>query len=384
MQFDPLDRVVFGNTLTAWLTAAGVAAAVWALLYAVKVIIGRRLKALAARTATDVDDVAAALIERTRFYFIFALAIRAGSVALTLSADATSAIRRLTAIAVLLQIARWGNTVIGFWIKRWSRTRGGSESATLNAISVMARGALWIIIVLLALVNVLDYDVTALITGLGIGGVAIALAVQNILGDLFAALSIVLDKPFDVGDTIAVDAFVGRVERIGLKTTRVRAVGGEEVIFSNGDLLKSRVRNLTVIERRQVLFRLGITYDTPPAVVARVPVIIREIVEKEPKTQFDRAHFVRFAESALEIEVNYFVSDAYVAMLDVQQAVNLEILRRFNAEGINFAFATQTVIHQNALPGDGAGHGGDLARGPISSSATTAGGAGSGGAGGAG
>lgn len=365
MQFDPLDRVVLGNTLTAWLTAAAVAAAVWTALYAVKVIVGRRLNALAARTATEVDDVAAALIERTRFYFIVALAIRAGSVALALSGDATSAIRRLTAIAVLLQIARWGNTVIAFWIKRWSRTRGGTESATLNAISVMARGALWIIIAILALVNVLDYDVTALITGLGIGGVAIALAVQNILGDLFAALSIVLDKPFDVGDTIAVDAFVGRVERIGLKTTRVRAVGGEEVIFSNGDLLKSRVRNLTIINRRQVLFRLGITYDTPPAVVARVPAIIRDIVEKQPKTQFDRAHFVRFAESALEIEVNYFVSDSYVAMLDVQQAVNLEILRRFDDEGINFAFATQTVIHQNAPPGDGAGHGGDLARGPI-------------------
>lgn len=354
MQFDPLDRIILGNTLTVWLTAAGIAAAVWFVLYAVKVVVGRRLAALAARTVTEVDDVAASLIEKTRFYFITAIALRAGSVALALSGDATQAIRRITAIAVLLQIARWGNTVIAFWIKRWSRMRGGSESATLNAISVMARGTLWVIIVLLALVNVLDYDVTALITGLGIGGVAIALAVQNILADLFAALSIVLDRPFDVGDTIAVDTFVGRVERIGLKTTRVRAVGGEEVIFSNGDLLKSRVRNLTIIDRRQVLFRIGVTYDTPPDVVARIPTMIREIIEAQPKTQFDRAHFVRFAESALEFEVNYFVADQYAAMMDIQQAVNLEILRRFDAEGIQFAFSTQTVIHQNA-PRDGDG-----------------------------
>ncbi|MEO7962502.1 MAG: mechanosensitive ion channel family protein [Gemmatimonadaceae bacterium] len=348
MQFDPLDRVVLGNSISAWLTATAVATAIWFVLYAVKVVVGRRLTALAVRTATEVDDVAAALLEQTRFYFILALALRAGSIALNISGDASSASRRITAIAVLLQIARWGNTIINFWIRRWTRSRGGSESATFNAISVMARGALWIIILLLALVNVLDYDVTALITGLGIGGVAIALAVQNILADLFAALSIVLDKPFDVGDTISVDNFTGRVERIGLKTTRVRAIGGEEVIFGNGDLLKSRVRNLTIVERRQVLFRIGVTYDTPPDVVARIPVIIKEIVTAQPKTEFDRAHFVRFAESALEVEVNYFVSNSYGGTLDVQQAVNLAILERFNADRIAFAFATQTVIHQNA------------------------------------
>ena len=345
-QLDQLDRLYFGNPLSAWLTAAAIAAGVWLVLYAVKVVASRRLAALATRTATEVDDLAVHLVDRTRFYFILAIALRAGSVALVLSDDVGIAIRRITAIAVLLQLARWGNTVIAFWIKRWSRQRGGTESATLNAISIMARGAVWIVVALLALVNVLDYDVTALITGLGVGGIAVALAVQNILGDLFAALSIVLDKPFDVGDVIAVDTFVGKVERIGLKTTRVRAIGGEEVIFSNGDLLKSRVRNLSLVSRRQVLFRIGVTYDTPPDVVRRIPTIIREIVEAQERTEFDRAHFVRFADSSLEFEVNYFVSDAYVAMLDVQQSVNLALLERFNAEGIEFAFPTRTIIEE--------------------------------------
>lgn len=344
------QQLLLGNPPSAWLTAAIVAAAVWLLLFVVKSIVGRRLAALAARTATEVDDLASALLERTRAYFMVAIALRAGSVALVLGDDAQDAIRRVTAIAVLLQIAVWGNAVITFAMRRWSRQRGGSEqSATLNAIGLMARGALWVLVVILGLVNVLDYDVTALITGLGIGGIAIALAVQNILADLFAALSIVLDKPFDVGDVIAVDTFVGRVERIGLKTTRVRAIGGEEVIFSNADLLKSRVRNLMRMERRQVSFKFGITYDTPPHVVERVPGMIREIVDSQPKTLFDRAHFTRFAESALEFDVSYFVlTDDFLTMMNTQQAVNLALLGRFKEASIDFAFATRTVIHQTA------------------------------------
>jgi len=347
-----LDRVFFGNTLQAWLTAGTIAVAVGLLLYLLKHVVGRRLAAIATRTDTKVDDLASDLLGRTRFYFIVAISLRAASPALTLSANAVEVVRDLTNVALLLQLGVWGTGLITFWLRQWSAARNGdsaSTSATLNALSLLARGVLWAIVVLLALKNIWDFDVTALITGLGVGGIAVALAVQNVLGDVFAALSIVLDKPFDIGDTIAVDTTVGRVEHIGLKTTRVRALGGEQVIFSNADLLKSRVRNLKRMEERRIAFSLGVTYDTPPDVVARVPALIREIVEAAGPTRFDRAHFSRFLDSSLEFEVVYFMTTSdYLVFMDTQQTINLELLRRFNAEGIRFAFPTRTVIHVGA------------------------------------
>jgi small-conductance mechanosensitive channel len=345
----PLDRMFFHNPLSAWLTAGGIALVVAVVLYVLKHVVGRRLAALAARTTTQIDDVAADLLGRTRFYFIGALALRAGSPALELTPIVQEALRDITSIAVLLQLAVWGNALIAFWLRKWSRSRSGDQqatSATLQAIGVLARGVLWTVVALLALKNVWDFDITALITGLGVGGIAIALAVQNILGDVFGALSIVLDKPFDVGDTIGVDSVTGTVEHIGLKTTRVRSVGGEQIIFSNADLLKARVRNLRRMEERRVLLTLGITYDTSPEQVAAVPAMIRSIVEASPSTRFDRAHFARFMDSSLEFEVVYFITTSdYAVYMDTQQAVNLGILQRFNAEGIAFAFPTRRIIH---------------------------------------
>ncbi|MCC6929922.1 MAG: mechanosensitive ion channel family protein [Gemmatimonadaceae bacterium] len=349
---DRLDRQFLGNPLDAWLTAATIALAAWLFLYLLKVVVGRRLAALAARTATELDDVASDLLGRTRAYFVLALAVRAGAPALSLPAAAREALSDLTAIAVLLQLGVWGNGIIAFWLRKWSRSRSGDEqstSATLKAIGVLARGLLWSVVALLALKNVWDFDITALITGLGVGGIAVALAVQNILGDVFAALSIVLDKPFDVGDTIAVDTAVGTVENIGLKTTRVRSVNGEQIIFSNADLLKARVRNLKRMEQRRIVFNIGITYDTPPDLVERVPSMIEAIIEAAPSARFDRAHFARFMDSSLEFEVVYFMTTSdYLAYMNTQQVVNLALLREFEAAGIQFAFPTRTVIHVSA------------------------------------
>ena len=352
-----LDQQFLNNPLSAWATAAGIAAGVGLVLYIVKHFLGLRLNTLAARTTTQIDDVVADLLTRTRYYFILALSIRAGSVALSLSDSAHDVLQKLVGVIVLLQVARWGNGLISFWLKRWSRQRDGdgSSSSTINAVGVLARGVFWAIVILLALRNVLDYDITTLVTGLGISGIAIALAVQNILGDLFAALSIVLDKPFDVGDTIAVDTFTGTVEHIGLKTTRVRSVTGEQVIFGNSDLLKSRVRNLKRMVERRSLFSIGVTYDTPPDTVARIPAMVREIITSTPNTRFERAHFARFLDSSLEFEIVYHITSSdYAVYVETQQAVNLGLLRRFNAEQIQFAFPTQTVIHVGDVPRGGA------------------------------
>lgn len=190
----------------------------------------------------------------------------------------------------------------------------------------------------------LNFNITALVAGLGVGGVAVALAVQNILGDLFASLSIVLDKPFVVGDFIVVDNLRGTVERVGIKTTRVRSLDGELMVFSNTDLLKSRIRNFKRMSDRRVEFTLGVTYGTPLDKLRRIPQWLREIVKAQPKTRFDRAHFKQYGEWALVFEVVYYVLDSdYSVYMDVQQAINLALFERLEREGVEFAEPTHTV-----------------------------------------
>jgi small-conductance mechanosensitive channel len=192
--------------------------------------------------------------------------------------------------------------------------------------------------------------ITPLITGLGVSGIAVALAVQNILGDLLAALAIVFDKPFDVGDTIGVDNITGTVEHIGLKTTRIRSVSGEQIIIGNGDLLKSRLRNFRRMYQRRVLFNLDVPYDTPTEVLATLPKIVEEIVMAQSPVKFDRSHVASFGESAIRIETVYFVLDPdYKKYMEVQQAINLEVLRRFATKNVKFAFPSRTVYHEGPM-----------------------------------
>jgi len=199
------------------------------------------------------------------------------------------------------------------------------------------------VILLLALDN-FGVNITTLVTGLGIGGIAVALALQSVLGDLFASLSIVLDKPFVIGDFINVDEYMGTVEHIGLKTTRVRSLSGEQLVFSNSDLLKSRIRNYKHMQERRVAFTIGVTYQTPLDRVAAIPSIIRKIIEAQGGVRFDRSHFKTYGDSALVFETVYYVlSSDYNAYMDIQQAINLRVYEEFAAEGIEFAYPTRTL-----------------------------------------
>jgi small-conductance mechanosensitive channel len=215
---------------------------------------------------------------------------------------------------------------------------------TMNALGFLGRLALWSLVVLLILDN-LGVDITALVAGLGIGGIAIGLAVQNILGDLFASLSIVLDKPFVLGDFIIVDDLMGSVESIGIKTTRVRSISGEQLVFSNSDLLDSRIRNYGRLYKRRVVFTLGVTYGTAKDKLEKIPGIVREAIKAQEKAKFDRSHFASYGDFSLNFETVYFVMDSdYNLYMDIQQAINLEVYQRFADEGIEFAFPTQTLF----------------------------------------
>jgi small-conductance mechanosensitive channel len=209
----------------------------------------------------------------------------------------------------------------------------------------------WSVVLLLVLDN-MGINITALVAGLGVGGIAVALAVQSILGDLFASLSIVLDKPFVVGDFLIIDDYMGSVEHVGLKTTRLRSLTGEQLVLSNTDLLSSRIRNYGRMQERRALFTLGVTYQTPRDKLRQIPEIIREAIEASEKTRFDRSHFKSYGAYSLDFETVYYVLEPdYALYMDIQQAVNLAIHERFEAEGIEFAFPTQTLfVEREAIP----------------------------------
>jgi small-conductance mechanosensitive channel len=349
-----LDRVLYHNSLRQWAIAITVALVAFFALLLVRYLLIGRLGAAAKRTSTELDNILVEIVARTRPYFLAAAAVVVGSRFLVLPPTTDRYFDAAFALVLLVQCGLWGGTAVDLWIHRRAGFRVSHEDVasitTMRALGIAAKLVLWTIIFITAL-DKFGVNVTTLVTGLGIGGVAIALAVQNVLGDLFAALSIVFDKPFDVGDAIAVDQVSGTVERIGLKTTRIRSLSGEQIIISNSELLKSRIRNFKRQLDRRVVFTTDVTYDTSPDVVARIPAMIREVITAQNPVRFDRSHFTQYMDSSLRIETVYYVLDAdYTRYLDIQQTINLELLRRFTSEKIQFAFPTRTIVVDPKVP----------------------------------
>jgi len=339
------------NDLYDWTIAAAIVAGVAVAILVIEYVALRVVTVLSRRTATPIVDVLAQAITATKAWLLFPVAIYAGASAVDLPRKLEQLVDTVVVVALMVQAALWANRFIRSSFERQiARRRGvdGGAVTTLSLLGVAARVSIWMLTGLLVL-NHLKFDITALIAGLGIGGVAVALAVQNILGDLFASLSIALDKPFVVGDFVVVGELRGTVERIGLKTTHVRSLDGELIVFSNADLLKSHIRNFKRMQERRIAFPVGVTYQTPLEKLERIPAILREAVEHRDRTRFDRAHFKAYGDFALQFEVVYYVlSPEFNVYMDVQQAINVEIYRRFGEEGIEFAYPTQTVFVQSA------------------------------------
>jgi small-conductance mechanosensitive channel len=226
-----------------------------------------------------------------------------------------------------------------------SNQEGGQEKLKqLNGIMLIINAIIWGV-GLLFLFDNLGYNVTTIIAGLGIGGIAIALAAQNILGDLFNYFVIFFDRPFEVGDFITVDDKKGTVEHIGIKTTRLLSVNGEQLAFSNSDLTKSRIHNFKRMQRRRVVFSIGVVYSTTHEKLQRIPTIIKDIISSQELATFDRAHFASFAPYSLNFEIVYFIeSSEYIPFMNTQEAINLRIFKAFDDEKIEFAYPTQTVF----------------------------------------
>ncbi len=350
---DLLSQNWFGNPLGTWLLALALTVVAVIMLRGLRNLTVRRLQHVAHSTATQLDDLAISLLRSSRSWFFLAIALYIGALSLALPTALQDFIRLAAVFTLLLQAALWANQLIDYGLQQYALHTLQAESDRQNTVVILglaSRIVLWSIILLLALDN-LGVEISGLLTGLGIGGIAIALAVQNILSDLLAYVSIMLDRPFTSGDFIVVGEHMGTVERIGLKTTRMRSLSGELVIFANHDLLGSRLRNFQDREERRVVFTVGVTYDTSASKLASIPSILREVVNQQEQVRFDRTHFSTFGDFSLDFETVYYVTSAdYVVYMDVQQSVNLELVRRFEQAGIEFAFPTQTV-HVTPLPG---------------------------------
>lgn len=338
-----LDRGFYDNTAQQWLTALAILLGGALLFPVIHAVLVRRAARLAERLESDWDDALVEAFRRTRYWFLLALAFYLASLVLTLPVKVRAILEAAIILTLLAQAAIWGNTAINVGLERYSKRQREKDPAavtTVSALSFIGKLALFVVLVLLALDNV-GVEVTALIAGLGIGGIAVALAAQNILGDLFASLSIVLDKPFVLGDFIVVGDMMGNVEKIGLKTTRLRSLSGEQLVVSNNDLLQSRIRNFKRMAERRAVFTVRVAYDTPRDKLAAIPQMIRETIEAQPGLRFDRAHFKEFGVYALIYEAVYYVtSPDFNLYMDRQQAINLALYDRFAAQGVPFAQPT--------------------------------------------
>ncbi|HKB78073.1 MAG TPA: mechanosensitive ion channel family protein [Thermoanaerobaculia bacterium] len=321
---------LFGNSVSDWALAVGIALGLFALIVAIVLAVRHKFGP----------------ILRTRLWLLVLPVVYAGARVLTLTHSTKDALKTAAIISLIVQGAIWSVAIVDFFVDRYHRRTESDPSSvtTIRAFRFASVLALWCVAFLLVLSN-LGIEVTPLVTTLGIGGVAVALAVQSVLGDLFASLSIVLDKPFLVGDAIGVSEDVGIVERIGLKTTRLRSLSGEQLVYANSELLKIKIHNYKRMQRRRVVFHVGVVYQTSADTLARIPSLVRKAVEDATPTTFDRCHFMNFGDSAYEFETVFYVeSPDYNVYMDANQAVYLGVVRAFEAEQIDFAYPTRTLF----------------------------------------
>jgi len=340
-----LSLGVFGNTLLQWGMALTVLIILTLVLNLIKRLVIKRLEASQKFVQFGITEMLAEIFRRTKRIVLFLLALFAASLGLDLPPAVFNALQSVVFVVLVIQVGIWGHFLIYLSLKQYvgRKVEDPSTSSGLMVMSLFGRIVLWSFILLVILEN-LGVNVTTLIASLGVGGIAIGLATQNILSDLFASLSILLDRPFEVGHFIIVGDQLGTVEKIGLKTTRLRSLSGELLVFGNSDLLSSRIRNYAHFWERRVVFSFGVLYGTPSEKLKQIPGMVRHIIENTEQTRFDRAHFKEFGNFSLNFEVVYYVlSPDYLVYMDVQEKINLAIFEAFERDGIGFAFPTQTI-----------------------------------------
>lgn len=339
------DQVYYGNSITAYLIAFGIFVIGILLIKIFKRIVLKRLKRWADSTETTLDDFLVKGIERTIVPLLYFLSFYLAVKSLNLDKKVEKYFDILSIIIFTFFILRTLSSVMIYSLKVFVKKRGTDEhkQKQLKGISTIISVIIWSLGFVFVLDN-LGFKVSAVIAGLGIGGIAIALAAQAILGDLFSYFVILFDRPFEIDDFISVGDKSGTIEHIGIKTTRVRSLGGEQLIFANTDLTNSRIHNFKRLEKRRVVFKLGVIYQTSAEQLKEIPEIVKNIIMNEPKAEFGRGHFASFGDHCLIFEFVYFILDQdYAQYMDTQQKINLNIYQEFEKKEIHFAYPTQTL-----------------------------------------
>jgi len=351
MSLDQMDTILaakyLGNSLQDYLEALGLIIGITLTVWILEKIVVSRLRTFAERTETRFDDYLVEIIQGlgVPVYAFVGLYIATRSLVLSPSAERIIHIAFVAFITIKV-IQALGRAATFLIAQSYMRMGDGdpNRQAVIRNLSLVARGLLWIVGLVFLLDN-MGIKITGVVAGLGIGGIAVALAAQTILEDTFSSFSIFLDRPFEIGDFIIVGDLKGTVQHVGFKTTRVRSLGGEQLVFANKDLTNSRIQNYKRMQERRIAFSIGVTYQTRLEKMQKIPVMIREIVESTECTRFDRAHFSSYGAYSLDVEIVYYVLSAdYNKYMDVQQSINFRIMEAFEREGIEFAYPTQTVF----------------------------------------
>lgn len=340
-----LYKTLYGNTVIDYLVSTGIFLASIIIIFGIKKLIITRLKVLAQKTVSEIDDFLVDLIDKriVPFFYLgaFYFSFQGLKMASTIQKVFTVSISILLTILVVRAIISLAYFILE---RHWAaREKDSSRKNAFKGLLTGIRVLVWLIAAIMLLDN-FGVNISTLVTGLGIGGVAIALASQAILGDLFSYFTIMFDRPFEIGDFIMIGDQSGTVEHIGLKSTRLRSISGEELVLSNKDLTGSRIRNYKRMQNRRVVFTIGLTYDTPLEKLKNAPLQIKSIIESIPLTKFDRSHFFSFGDFSLNVETVYFVNTPdYNKYMDIQQEINLRIKDSFESIGMEFAYPTQVV-----------------------------------------
>ena len=339
---------VFGNSMNDYVFALALFLVALALLKIVQLVVISQLNKLALKTTTDLDDTFIKMVKSFNPPFYTFLAFWIGLRPLEITGFAEKAVTAVLIVWIVYQVVIAAGIFIEDVIfKKFAKDKDPNTQSALRILARLAKGALWGLGIIVLLSN-LGVDVTGLLAGVGIGGIAIAFALQGILADLFSSFSIYFDKPYKVGDFIIVGDKMGVVQAIGIKSTRIRSLFGEELIISNQQMTSAEVMNYHDMAERRITFGFGILYETPYAKVERVPEMVKNIIEATDTTRFDRAHFKSYGDSSLDFEVVYYVLDGdYNLYMDIQQEINLGLFKKFEDEEIGFAYPTRTVYMAN-------------------------------------
>jgi small-conductance mechanosensitive channel len=343
-----MEMTFWNNTVAHYLFALAVVVAVLLVTASIRRILRPR-HTVGDVSPPRVDELLRVTAARTRLSLLLLVVLHFAAKPLMLPDVAWAIIRGGAVIGFLLQLGLWVSAALDYWLERYRHGKLETDAAavtTISAVGFVIKIVLWALLFLAGLDN-FGFEVTPLIAGLGIGGIAIALALQAILGDLFASLSIVIDKPFVIGDFIIVDDYLGTVERIGLKTTRIRSLSGEQVIVSNGDLLQSRIRNYKRMYERRAVYNFAIAYGTSAGLLEKIPRLVKEAVEETPNTRFDRSHLKGFGEYAYQFETVFWITQPdFNIYMDAQQQISLKLVRAFEREGIRPAIPVREIVRE--------------------------------------